>query len=87
MNSAHFESPRVYFRDPQASLRAVMKRSETKILTTHVGSLPGRGEIAAAKGEADVDDIRAVIAAQRDAGIDIVNEGEFTKGGDWLSLP
>ncbi len=62
-----------------------MKRSETKILTTHVGSLPGRGEIAAAKGEADVDDIRAVIAAQRDAGIDIVNEGEFTKGGDWLS--
>jgi 5-methyltetrahydropteroyltriglutamate--homocysteine methyltransferase len=62
-----------------------MQRSETKILTTHVGSLPGRGEIAAAKDEADVDDIRAVIAAQRDAGIDIVNEGEFTKGGDWLS--
>ena len=37
-----------------------MKRSETKILTTHVGSLP------------------------RLAPLDR-NEGEYTKGGDWLS--
>lgn len=62
-----------------------MKRSTNKILTTHVGSLPGRGEIAAIEGEPHPHDIRAVIAAQREAGIDIVNEGEFTKGGDWLS--
>jgi 5-methyltetrahydropteroyltriglutamate--homocysteine methyltransferase len=62
-----------------------MKRSTNRILTTHVGSLPGRGEIAAAKGEPDVDDIRDIIARQREVGLDIVNEGEFTKGGDWLS--
>src|SRR5262245_57241661 len=62
-----------------------MRRSINKILTTHVGSMPGRGEIAAAKGEPDIDDVRAIVAAQRDVGIDIVNEGEFTKGGDWLS--
>jgi 5-methyltetrahydropteroyltriglutamate--homocysteine methyltransferase len=62
-----------------------MKRSTHRILTTHVGSLPGRGEIVAAKGEPDVDDIRDIIARQREAGLDIVNEGEFTKGGDWLS--
>jgi 5-methyltetrahydropteroyltriglutamate--homocysteine methyltransferase len=55
------------------------------MLTTHVGSLPGRGEIASSGRELDVADIRAVIAAQHDAGLDIVNEGEFTKGGDWLS--
>lgn len=62
-----------------------MRRSTEKILTTHVGSLPGRGEIKAAEREPDVADIRAVIAAQQDAGLDVVNEGEFTKGGDWLS--
>ena len=26
-----------------------------------------------------------VVARQRDIGIDVVNEGEYTKGGDWLS--
>lgn len=62
-----------------------MQRSKDRILTTHVGSLPGRGEIANAKGVPDVDDIRAIIARQRETGIDIVNEGEYTKGGDWLS--
>jgi 5-methyltetrahydropteroyltriglutamate--homocysteine methyltransferase len=61
-----------------------MQRSEEKILTTHVGSLPGRGE---AEHEApDADAIREIIAAQQDTGLDIVNEGEFTKGGDWLSF-
>jgi len=29
--------------------------------------------------------VREVVAAQKDIGLDIVNEGEFTKGGDWLS--
>lgn len=62
-----------------------MRRSTERMLTTHVGSLPGRGEIASSGRELDVADIRAVIAAQHDAGLDIVNEGEFTKGGDWLS--
>ncbi len=63
-----------------------MKSSTTRILTTHVGSLPGRAEIDTAKGEADIDDILDVIEKQREAGLDIINEGEFTKGGDWLSF-
>lgn len=62
-----------------------MRRRTYRILTTHVGSLPGRGEIAAEKGEPDATDIRAIVAKQREVGLDIVNEGEFTKGGDWLS--
>ncbi|MGD9923773.1 MAG: cobalamin-independent methionine synthase II family protein [Pseudorhodoplanes sp.] len=61
-----------------------MQRSTDRILTTHVGSLPGRGE--AGHDNPDAAAIRAIVDAQRDAGIDIVNEGEFTKGGDWLSF-
>ena len=63
-----------------------MQRSTAKILTTHVGSLPGRGEIYAAGRTPAANDIRTIVAAQRDTGIDIINEGEFTKGGDWLSF-
>lgn len=60
-----------------------MKRSTGKILTTHVGSLPGRGEVA---GERDLaDSVRKVVAEQRRIGLDVINEGEFTKGGDWLN--
>lgn len=62
-----------------------MRRSTTKILTTHVGSLPGRGESASAGQLPASADIAAIIAAQQETGLDIVNEGEFTKGGDWLS--
>jgi 5-methyltetrahydropteroyltriglutamate--homocysteine methyltransferase len=62
-----------------------MQRSSDRILTTHVGSLPGRGEIAASGRAVGAADIRAIVAAQREAGLDIINEGEFTKGGDWLS--
>lgn len=61
-----------------------MQRSKNRILTTHVGSLPGRGE--SGHKTPDVAAIREIIAAQQEAGIDIVNEGEFTKGGDWLSF-
>jgi 5-methyltetrahydropteroyltriglutamate--homocysteine methyltransferase len=64
-----------------------MQRSTTKILTTHVGSLPflsldkgiGAGDETHLK-----DDVAAVVAHQRAIGIDIVNEGEYAKGGDWL---
>ena len=53
------------------------------ILTTHVGSLPQPPGL-------DTDDKRTaavpeVIAKQREIGLDIINEGEYTKGGDWLS--
>jgi 5-methyltetrahydropteroyltriglutamate--homocysteine methyltransferase len=60
-----------------------MKRSTDRILTTHVGSLPGRGEAASEHDLAGR--VRTVVAEQKEAGLDIVNEGEFTKGGDWLN--
>lgn len=41
--------------------------------TTHVGSLPA------------LQSVEAVVRKQRDIGLDIVNEGELAKGGDWLS--
>src|SRR3954463_14250868 len=60
-----------------------------KFLTTHVGSLPGP-ETFSAPAEHDEASLRGavewVVARQRDAGLDIINEGELTKGGDWLSF-
>jgi 5-methyltetrahydropteroyltriglutamate--homocysteine methyltransferase len=50
-----------------------MKRSREKVLTTHVGSLPSG------------DSVGWVVRKQREVGLDLVNEGEYTKGGDWLS--
>jgi 5-methyltetrahydropteroyltriglutamate--homocysteine methyltransferase len=64
-----------------------MQRSVSKILTTHVGSLPflspDRG-LAVGDESHLADDVAAIVARQRETGIDIVNEGEFAKGGDWL---
>ena len=64
-----------------------MRRSTGKILTTHVGSLPflsldkgvGVGDETHLAG-----DVAAIVAHQRTIGIDVVNEGEHAKGGDWL---
>jgi 5-methyltetrahydropteroyltriglutamate--homocysteine methyltransferase len=65
-----------------------MRRSTKKILTTHVGALPGPLETWA--GEASDSELRSavetVVAAQRKAGTDIVNEGELTKGGNWVTF-
>jgi len=44
-----------------------------RIPTTHVGSLP------------TLESVEAVVRKQREIGLDLINEGEFTKGGDWLS--
>jgi len=52
-----------------------MKRSDKKILTTHVGGLPYE----------DGATVEWVVRKQRELGLDLVNEGEYTKGGDWLS--
>ena len=49
-----------------------------RILTTHVGSLPTLNVEPAAA-------VDAVVRKQREIGLDLVNEGEYTKGGDWLS--
>jgi 5-methyltetrahydropteroyltriglutamate--homocysteine methyltransferase len=57
-----------------------MRRSGDKILTTHVGSLPAPEGLT---GRAAVEHL---IGRQREIGLDIVNEGEYTKGGDWLSF-
>jgi 5-methyltetrahydropteroyltriglutamate--homocysteine methyltransferase len=57
-----------------------MQRSTHKILTTHVGSLPAPEGLT---GEAAV---RKLGERQRQTGLDIINEGEYTKGGDWLSF-
>jgi 5-methyltetrahydropteroyltriglutamate--homocysteine methyltransferase len=64
-----------------------MQRSSSKILTTHVGSLPllsldkgvGAGDDTHLK-----EDVAAIVAHQRSIGVDVVNEGEYAKGGDWL---
>ena len=64
-----------------------MQRSTTKILTTHVGSLPFlslQAGVAAGDAGALAADVAAIVKRQRDIGIDIVNEGEYAKGGDWL---
>ena len=64
-----------------------MQRSVARILTTHVGSLPflslERG-VGAGDETRLADDVAAIVARQREIGIDIVNEGEYAKGGDWL---
>jgi 5-methyltetrahydropteroyltriglutamate--homocysteine methyltransferase len=66
-----------------------MKRSSsTKILITHVGSLPRPDGSDRAGDEDDAtlrEMVKSVVARQREIGIDVINEGEYTKGGDWLS--
>ena len=56
-----------------------MNRSVHKILTTHVGSLPSP------QGLTEEAAVRQLVERQRNTGLDIINEGEHTKGGDWLS--
>ena len=60
-----------------------------RILTTHVGSLPGPADFDATAHTSD-DQLRRsvqwVVSRQRDVGLDIINEGELTKGGDWLAF-
>jgi 5-methyltetrahydropteroyltriglutamate--homocysteine methyltransferase len=63
--------------------------ADIHILTTHVGSLPGPPGFEATASR-DERALRAavqwVVAQQRAVGLDIINEGELTKGGDWLSF-
>jgi 5-methyltetrahydropteroyltriglutamate--homocysteine methyltransferase len=60
-----------------------------RILTTHVGSLPAPpGFDTAVAQEADAlrEAVGWVVARQRDVGLDVINEGELTKQGDWLAF-
>jgi len=63
-----------------------MRRSTDEILTTHVGALPGEESVWAGKApDAEVRKaVAEVVALQKNAGVDIVNEGELTKGGNWV---
>jgi len=65
-----------------------MRRSTQKILTTHVGALPGPLETWQGNaGDAALRSaVRDVVAAQLAAGTDVVNEGELTKGGNWVTF-
>ena len=50
----------------------------SRILATHVGSLPASAQpLEAAVAE--------VVRKQRELGLHVINEGEYTKDGDWLS--
>src|SRR5262245_7820015 len=66
-----------------------MRHSNRTILTTHVGALPAPHEVWSNPG-ADLPrlqrEVANVIRFQRDAGIDLVNEGELTKGGNWVTF-
>lgn len=57
-----------------------------RIYTTHVGALP-RPDSTDRWNTPDDDVMQAavtdVIARERAAGVDIINEGEYTKGSDW----
>jgi 5-methyltetrahydropteroyltriglutamate--homocysteine methyltransferase len=64
-----------------------MRRSTDRILTSHVGSLPAPRDLWSLSG-VDLARLkqatRDVVQHQRDCGVDIVNEGEITKGGNWV---
>lgn len=66
-----------------------MRRSESRILTTHVGALPAPVDIWGRKDVPEdklTEAVAEVIRLQRDSGVDIVNEGELTKGGNWVTF-
>ena len=67
-----------------------MRASTDRILTTHVGSLQTPDYIDPAKFAQMTDDqlrvaVRDVVKGQKDAHVDIIDEGELTKGGIWVT--
>jgi 5-methyltetrahydropteroyltriglutamate--homocysteine methyltransferase len=65
-----------------------MRRSTARILTTHVGALPGplQGTLDVLPDAELRAAVRDVVQLQRAAGIDFVNEGELTKGGNFVTF-
>jgi len=60
-----------------------------RIQTTHVGSLPGPPDFDPVGSDSEHDlrrSVEWVVERQRAVGLDIINEGELTKGGDWLAF-
>jgi len=65
-----------------------VRHSTDRILATHVGSLPELVRLDPAATDYDrilQEGVAAVVAKQRELGIDFINEGEYTKGGTWIS--
>ncbi len=66
-----------------------MRASTDRILTTHVGNLPAPLDLWAG---AQVDGARLrsvvsdIVTRQRAVGLDIINEGEATKDGNWVQF-
>jgi len=64
-------------------------RSTDRILTTHVGALPGPHDLWQSSDVSDArvhEAVAEVVRRQREIGVDIVNEGELSKGGNWVSF-
>jgi 5-methyltetrahydropteroyltriglutamate--homocysteine methyltransferase len=66
-----------------------MRASTDRILTTHVGALPMPEDLWE---RTDVSEdrlreaVREVVQHQRTCGVHVVNEGELTKGGNWVTF-
>src|ERR1043165_7830449 len=66
-----------------------MRRSTDRILVSHAGTLPRTDEVARLFNDGPDDEFKAmlpgavkeVVRRQADLGIDIVNDGEFSKRG------
>jgi len=66
-----------------------MRASTDRILTTHVGALPIPPGLWSKEGVGEARlrrEVAEIVRLQREAGVDIVNEGELTKGGNWVSF-
>ena len=55
-----------------------MKRSSSRILTTHAGSLPWLAEDAPTSDAQLREAVAGVVARHREIGLDMINEGEYT---------
>jgi methionine synthase II (cobalamin-independent) len=71
-----------------------MRRSTDRILVSHAGTLPRSDDVARPFADGPDDEFRSVLPGaikevvrrQADLGIDIVNDGEFSKRGGGKSL-
>src|SRR5258708_17959675 len=72
-----------------AEQRTTMRASTDRIMTTHVGALPIPPGLWSKEGVGEARlrrEVAEIVRLQREAGVDIVNEGELTKGGTWGSF-
>jgi len=63
--------------------------NDSRILTTHVGALPGPSDVWHKSGvshERLKEAVAEVISHQKRVGVDLINEGELTKVGSWSTF-